>query len=846
MKKIAGVLALVMVISSMGILPVFGAESMTPEEVAQENRILWTDEDFSTDNGTWSISGNGATIDTETGVLSFNKVDTEVTQAVYDYGKLNLTDNFGITYKLKLDTNENSVARGMFSYGGTEIQWLIYPKEGGGQMGIGGLGTAGYSPHIGEWVEFYLSYEPTESKPKLTIYYRYLESADKSWRKLISGTPSIASGGSKLYFLTNKPGVWQIDDVRIFQDHYIKLDEPQILDGSITTSGTFAYDLPGFEKDRSASVIVATYNKEFGYTTDVQVADYPAVTHGTVLDLANTFSFPNFNADNETVTTMLWNSVDAGIPLTPATGNVFVDQTDAKPTEGQEAGLIATANYNEVAVSGYAGKGYTWITATLLKDGVVKGITQAKTNSRGMISTKLGVDPASCDSGDYTLRLQYADKVATETTVTLSCNDAIPASGITCAEELQNFIESHGAPELKDVLTVEGLLPFVFKHYEKDAEVAGDIYALRADLESATQKGKDELDLITEVNMAASSGKWAEVETLITDTYRVFLNLPENPTNGVVSTKELFLRMEGGYLSAEDILAAFETAKTEQIAAESSGPVGGGSVGGGSVGGGSVGSGSVGGGSVGGGSVGGGSVGGGYVGGGSVGGGSVGGGSVGGGGYRGGGSVAVENNYVPQEVTKPVEKPEPKVEFSDLDSVPWAEESIKELQELGVISGDGDGTFAPNRPVTREEFLKLAMAAVEIPIHGDSTTSFEDVETGAWYYPYVATAFEKGIINGISDTEFGIGQQITRADMTVILERIMKASKVELKPLAVTSVFDDWMQIPVYARDSVAALCGTKLIQGVGNNCFAPMDSATRAEAAVAIYRIYQFMNEGR
>ncbi len=819
-KKIAFLLALLMVVSSFGALPVFGAESTTAEEVAQENRVLWVDEDFSTDNGTWLIEGKGVSIDTETGMLSFDKIDTELTQAMYDYGNLGLTDNFGITYKLKLETNENSVAREMFQYGGTEIQWLIYPKEGSGQMGVGGLGTAGYSPHIGEWVEFYLAYVPTADKPKLTIYCRYPESADKNWRTVISGTPSIASGGARLYFMTRTPGVWQIDDLRIFQDHYIKLEEPQISGDTISTAGTFAYDLPGYEKDRTASVIAATYDKEYGYTTGVQVADYPVVTHGTVLDLANTFSFPNFNAENETVTTMLWNSLDTGIPLAPATGNVFVDQTEAKPTEGQEAGLTASVNYNEVAISGYTGKGDAWVAATLLDgNGEVKGITQAKTNSRGMISTKIGVDPEHCDSGDYTLRLQYADKVATETTVALTCNDVIPAEGITSVSELQSFIENYGAPELKDILTVDGLLPYVFKHFEKDAESAEDIYALRADLESATKKGKDELELISKVNAAASFGKWAEVETLITDTYRTFLELPENPTNGVVSTKDLFLRMEGGYLSAEEILAAFDTAKTDQLAAESLGS--GGSIGGGTVGGGSFG-------------------GGGFVGGGTTGGGSV------GGGYRGGGSVAVEDHYVPEEVTKPVEVPEPKVEFSDLDSVPWAEESVKALQELGVIAGDGDGTFAPNRPVSREEFLKLAMAAAEIPLNAESTVTFGDVEAGAWYYPYVATAFEMGIVNGISETEFGIGQQITRADMTVMLERILKASGVELKPLAATTVFDDWMQIPVYARDSVAALCGAQLIQGVGNNCFAPADSATRAEAAVAIYRIYQFMNEGR
>ena len=827
-KKRLGILSLLMVFSMLSSTPAFAVETMTAEEVAQENRELWLDEDFSTDDGVWSISGSGVSIDTQNGVLSFDKTTTDYSMAMYDFKNIGFTDDFGVTYKMKLDTKEDMVARGMFSYGGVEIQWLVYPTKS--QMGMSGLSTAGYAPAIGKWVEFYNRWEPGKGKdgnPKLTIYYRYLESEDKSWREMKSGTPSLTSPYDRLYFNTYTPGVWQIDDVRIFQDHYIKLEEPQVSAGNVVTAGTFAYDLPGFEKNRSAAVIAATYDKEHGYTTGVQSAFYPVITHGTVLNLANTFSFPDFDAENEMVATMFWDSLDTGIPLAPATGTVMVDQTDVKPTEGQEAGLTATVNYNEVEVAGYTGKANSWVTATILKEGVVCAITQAKSNSRGMISTKLGIDPDECASGDYTLRMQYADKVATETLVPLSCNDAIPASGIASEDDLQTFIENHGSPELKELLAVDGLLPYVFKHYQKDAEAAEDIYALRADMESASLKGKDELSLVTEVNSAAAADKWAEVETLITHTYRTFLGLPENPTSGVVSTKDLFLRMEGGYLSAEDVLAAYETAKDQQIAAESNS------------------GGIVGGGIVGGGSVGGGSVGGGIVGGGSVGGGSVGGGSVGGG-YRGGGTVAVEDNYVPEEVTKPVEKPEPKVEFSDLESVPWAEKSIKALQELGVIAGEGDGTFAPNRPVSREEFLKLAMVAAEIPLDAESTVTFGDVDAETWYRPFVAAAFEKGIVNGISETEFGIGQQITRADMTVILERILKASNFELKPLSTASVFDDWMQIPIYARDSVAALCSAKLIQGVGNNCFAPMDSATRAEAAVAIYRIYQSMNEGR
>ncbi len=107
---------------------------------------------------------------------------------------------------------------------------------------------------------------------------------------------------------------------------------------------------------------------------------------------------------------------------------------------------------------------------------------------------------------------------------------------------------------------------------------------------------------------------------------------------------------------------------------------------------------------------------------------------------------------------------------------------------------------------------------------------------------YVNTAYQNGIINGVSDTEFGIGENITRADMVVMMNRVLDKCNVELQSIRPAVIFDDYEKIPSYAGTSITTLYMAGLIEGTGNNMFTPASTATKAEAAVAINRILQLL----
>ena len=168
--------------------------------------------------------------------------------------------------------------------------------------------------------------------------------------------------------------------------------------------------------------------------------------------------------------------------------------------------------------------------------------------------------------------------------------------------------------------------------------------------------------------------------------------------------------------------------------------------------------------------------------------------------------------------------------FSDIDDVEWAAEAINALAERGIINGTGGGLFEPNNYITREEFAKIAVGCLDIDVYTVSTIKFADVDTDEWYAPYVAAINNAGYMLGYSDTEFGVGQYITREEIATIVYRALRLNE------TAELTFSDADMISDYAKTPVAVLAGRGVISGYPDGEFKPQDLATRAEAAKLLY----------
>lgn len=200
------------------------------------------------------------------------------------------------------------------------------------------------------------------------------------------------------------------------------------------------------------------------------------------------------------------------------------------------------------------------------------------------------------------------------------------------------------------------------------------------------------------------------------------------------------------------------------------------------------------------------------------------------GGSSGGSRPSVPNNTISgTEVSQP--KPIDKIEFGDMSGYEWADEAVTYLAANKIINGDGNGNFMPDMNITREEFCKIAVNtfcadAEKVDI------DFLDVRNGEWYAEFVKKAYGKGLMKGVSDNEFGVGANITREDICVIVFRALNLEPVKNSEF----VFGDDDQISDYAKDAVYALKNYNIINGISDDEFGAKLFATRAEAAKIIY----------
>ena len=186
----------------------------------------------------------------------------------------------------------------------------------------------------------------------------------------------------------------------------------------------------------------------------------------------------------------------------------------------------------------------------------------------------------------------------------------------------------------------------------------------------------------------------------------------------------------------------------------------------------------------------------------------------------------------------PAEKENP--DFLDLQGAEWAEGYIAYMNYAGIMTGDGNGSFRPLDPVTREEFAKALLGALKITGVDDTAAAepmtFRDVDPGAWYYETIALACQTRIVNGIEETAFGIGQPITRQDAAVMVVRGRNAAKLAFRKMADTAEFADQESIAGYALAAVTELQKAGVLSGYEDGAFKPQNPITRAETARLLY----------
>ena len=99
----------------------------------------------------------------------------------------------------------------------------------------------------------------------------------------------------------------------------------------------------------------------------------------------------------------------------------------------------------------------------------------------------------------------------------------------------------------------------------------------------------------------------------------------------------------------------------------------------------------------------------------------------------------------------------------------WAAADVLAMNKAGIVSGVSDKLFDPDRNITRAEFAAIIARALKL---NDKTADYKDVN-GEWFAPYVGACSEAGIISGMGDGTFAPNANATRAQAASIVRRLL-------------------------------------------------------------------------
>lgn len=180
-------------------------------------------------------------------------------------------------------------------------------------------------------------------------------------------------------------------------------------------------------------------------------------------------------------------------------------------------------------------------------------------------------------------------------------------------------------------------------------------------------------------------------------------------------------------------------------------------------------------------------------------------------------------------------------DFTDMSNS-WAKKEVEFLAARKIINGRGDGLYGVDDNITRADFTVLLMGILSEQLDGldeVNQSDFTDVMADNYYYKPIKQAGSYGLINGKGNGLFAPNDQISREEMMTITARSLEKLEISLASNGNIDRFSDKDAVSIYAYESVDQLVSSGLIQG-SEGLLNPQNSLSRAEAARIIYMVWE------
>lgn len=188
-------------------------------------------------------------------------------------------------------------------------------------------------------------------------------------------------------------------------------------------------------------------------------------------------------------------------------------------------------------------------------------------------------------------------------------------------------------------------------------------------------------------------------------------------------------------------------------------------------------------------------------------------------------------------------------DFTDVSRSDWFYDYVDYVSSKGYFRGTTETTFSPQRNMTRAMFV-VVLSRFDGAKGDSSQSAFTDVAPGAWCTAAINWAAANKIVEGKGDGTFAPDAPITRAQMCAIINRYLnyykKGNKVTLSQTGSVSAMSDQNTVPSYAVDAIKQCQRYGLIIGFKDGTFRPNALSTRAHVAAVIYRMADLVKNAK
>ncbi len=175
--------------------------------------------------------------------------------------------------------------------------------------------------------------------------------------------------------------------------------------------------------------------------------------------------------------------------------------------------------------------------------------------------------------------------------------------------------------------------------------------------------------------------------------------------------------------------------------------------------------------------------------------------------------------------------------FTDVEEGKWYSEAVQFVYEKGIMNGVTDTRFAPGNTMNRGMLVTTLYRMAGSPkVEGD--VEFTDVDREAYYYDALVWAVQNKIVTGVTETKFAPGADVTREQIATFLYRYAQYMQMDTTAKGDLTGYADADQISTYAQEAMAWIVGAEIMEGVSETALVPGHNANRAQVATMLMRL--------